>query len=81
MLAVIIALYFLGTTSVSVNWAFSRYSFITHGENFWTIFSTYNNVSAVKQKPSALFMVESVVTGITGGLQSILADTAMVCIS
>ncbi|KAK0184145.1 hypothetical protein F5146DRAFT_1125885 [Armillaria mellea] len=78
MLAVIVALYFLGTVATAVNWAFTRYSFITHGENFWTIYTAFYNVSAVKQKQSPFFMVESVVSGITGGLQSVLADTAMI---
>ncbi len=80
MLAVVVALYFLGTIATAVNWAFTRYSFITHGENFWTVYTTFYNVSPVKQKPSTLFMVENVVTGVTGGLQSILSDIAMVCI-
>ncbi|SJL15164.1 uncharacterized protein ARMOST_18649 [Armillaria ostoyae] len=78
MLAVIVALYILGTISTAVNWAFTRYSFITHGQKFWTIYSAFYNVSPVKQKPSTLFMVENVVSGITGGLQSILADIAMI---
>ncbi len=81
MLAVIVALYFLGTIATAVNWTFTRYSFITHGENFWTVYTAFFNVSAVKQKPSPLFMVESIGTAVTGGLQSILADAAMVCIS
>ncbi|KAK0448508.1 hypothetical protein EV421DRAFT_1463348 [Armillaria borealis] len=78
MLAIIIALYFLGTVSVAVNWAFTRYSFITHGQNFWTIFSTFNNVSSVKQRAPTLFLVENVITGVTSGLQNILADIAMI---
>ncbi len=81
MLAIIVALYFLGTIEVAVNWAFTRYSFITHGEIFWTIYSTFVNASTVKHKPSTLFMVESVATSIAGGLQNIIADTAVVCIS
>ena len=80
MLAVIVALYILGTIATAVNWAFTRYSFITHGQNFWTVYTAFYNVSAVKQNPSTLFMVENVVTGVTGGLQSILSDIAMVCI-
>ncbi|PBK95091.1 hypothetical protein ARMGADRAFT_786864 [Armillaria gallica] len=78
MLAVIVALYFLGIIATAVNWAFTRYSFITHGENFWTVYTAFYNVSAVKQKPSTFFMVESVVSGITGGLQSVLADIAII---
>ncbi|SJL15109.1 uncharacterized protein ARMOST_18592 [Armillaria ostoyae] len=78
MLAIIIALYFLGTVSVAVNWAFTRYSFITHGQNFWAIFSTFNNVSSVKQRTPTLFLVENVITGVTSGLQNILADIAMI---
>ncbi|PBK95117.1 hypothetical protein ARMGADRAFT_1077889 [Armillaria gallica] len=78
MLAVVVALYFLGTITTAVNWAFTRYSFITHGENFWTIYTAFYNVSPAKQKPSTLFMVENVATGVTGGLQSILADIAMI---
>ncbi len=80
MLDVVVALYFLGTITTAVNWAFTRYSFITHGENFWTIYTAFYNVSPVKQKPSTLFMVKNVATGVTGSLQSILADIAMVCI-
>ncbi len=80
MLAVVVALYFLGTNPTAVNWAFTRYSFITHGENFWTVYTAFYNVSPVKQKPSTLFMVENVAPGSLAALQSILADIAMVCI-
>ncbi|KAK0475405.1 hypothetical protein IW261DRAFT_1645583 [Armillaria novae-zelandiae] len=78
MLAAIIALYLLGTIATAVNWAFTRYSFITHGENFWTIYTAYYNVSPIKQAPSTFLIVENVLSGITGGLQSILADMAMI---
>ncbi|KAK0505411.1 hypothetical protein EDD18DRAFT_336543 [Armillaria luteobubalina] len=78
MVAIIIALYLLGTIAVAVNWAFTRYSFITHGQNFWTVFSSFNNVTSVKQRAPTLFLVENVVTGVTGGLQNILADIAII---
>ncbi|KAG7442562.1 uncharacterized protein BT62DRAFT_375447 [Guyanagaster necrorhizus] len=78
MLAFIVALYFLGTIAVAVNWAFTRYCFITHGQNFWTVFSTFNNISTVKQKASTFFLVESVATGVTGGLQNVIADLCVI---
>ncbi|KAK0207464.1 hypothetical protein IW262DRAFT_1302679 [Armillaria fumosa] len=78
MLTVIIALYLLGTVLTAVNWAFTRYSFITHGENFWTIYTAFYNVLPVKQTPSTFFMVENVLSGITGSLQSILVNIAMI---
>ncbi len=43
-----------------------------YGENFWTVYTAFYNVSPV--------MAESVVTEVTGLLQNILADIAMVCI-
>ncbi|PBK65026.1 hypothetical protein ARMSODRAFT_961588 [Armillaria solidipes] len=78
MLAIIIALYILGTISTAVNWAFTRYSFITHGQNFWTIYSAFYNVSTVKQQASTFLMIENVAPAITGGLQGILVDAAMI---
>ncbi|KAK0194748.1 hypothetical protein F5146DRAFT_1022538 [Armillaria mellea] len=78
MLAIVIALYMLGTISTAVNWAFTRYSFITHGQNFWSIYSAFYNVSMAKQKPSTFLMIENVAPAITGGLQGFLVDTAMI---
>ncbi|KAK0462372.1 uncharacterized protein EV420DRAFT_1184180 [Desarmillaria tabescens] len=78
MLAVITALYILGTFSVGMNWAFTRYSFITHGQNFWTIFSTFNNISAGEQKASTLLLVDDVATGISSVIQNILVDFAII---
>ncbi|KAK0184160.1 hypothetical protein F5146DRAFT_1125896 [Armillaria mellea] len=78
MLTVIVSLYFLGTISAAVNWAFTRYSFITHGQNFWTIYMASYNISAVKQQTSTFIIVENVIIQLAGGLQNIIADTAII---
>ncbi|SJL18465.1 uncharacterized protein ARMOST_22054 [Armillaria ostoyae] len=68
LVVVIILLHALITISFAANWSLLRSPFIEHGQNFWTVFSTFNNGTI------AIF----VVGGITSSLSTIITDSYMI---
>ncbi len=71
MAATIFLLYILTTTSFSFDWAFQRYAYVSNGETFYTVFLALEAVGP-------WWRTYRLVTGITGGINTVLADIAMV---
>ncbi|KAK0225226.1 hypothetical protein EDD85DRAFT_225622 [Armillaria nabsnona] len=70
MTAVILVLYVMTTISFVFGWSLVHYSFIGHGNNFWTVYQGLGSTEAAVKS--------AIVVGITGCISTIVADSALV---
>ncbi|KAK0191493.1 hypothetical protein F5146DRAFT_603792 [Armillaria mellea] len=71
MAATIFLLYVFTTISFSFDWAFQRYAYVANGETFYTVFLALEAVGP-------WWRTYRLVTGITGGINTVLADIPMI---
>ncbi|KAK0231354.1 hypothetical protein IW262DRAFT_1526663 [Armillaria fumosa] len=71
MAATIFLLYLFTTVSFSFDWAFQRYAYVSNGETFYTVF-------LVLEAAGPWWRTYRLVTCITGGINTVLADIAMI---
>ncbi|KAK0453041.1 hypothetical protein EV421DRAFT_645906 [Armillaria borealis] len=71
MAATIFLLYIFTTISFSFDWAFQQYAYVSNGETFYTVFLALEAVGP-------WWRTYRLVTGIIGGINTVLADIAMI---
>ncbi|KAK0498229.1 hypothetical protein EDD18DRAFT_1156843 [Armillaria luteobubalina] len=71
MAATIFLLYLFTTISFSFDWAFQRYAYVPNGETFYTVFLALEAVGP-------WWRTYRLVASITGGINTVLADIAMI---
>ncbi|KAK0183907.1 hypothetical protein F5146DRAFT_1077014 [Armillaria mellea] len=73
MTAVILVLYVMTTISFAFDWSLVQYSFIGHGDNFWTVNLAFTGLDSTDAA-----VISAIILGITGCISTIVADSAMV---
>lgn len=75
MTAVIFVLYVMTTIIFAFDWSLVHYSFIEHGDNFWTVNLAFTGLGSTDAA-----VISAIVLGIAGCISTIVADSAMVCV-
>ncbi|KAK0474964.1 hypothetical protein IW261DRAFT_1568453 [Armillaria novae-zelandiae] len=73
MIAVILVLYIMTAISFAFDWSLVHYSFIGHGDNFWTVTLAFTGLDSTDAS-----VISAIVLGIAGCISSIVADSTMV---
>ncbi|KAK0228056.1 hypothetical protein IW262DRAFT_1348739 [Armillaria fumosa] len=73
MTAVILVLYVMTTISFAFDWSLVHYSFIGHGDNFWTVTMAFTGLDSTDAS-----VISAIALGIAGCISSIVADSTMV---
>ncbi|KAK0460268.1 uncharacterized protein EV420DRAFT_1641610 [Desarmillaria tabescens] len=68
---IILTLYVVLTILFGINWAFERYAFIEHGDNYYTVFTALIN-------PGPWWRAYTLTSGISGGISTLLVDITII---